>query len=146
MLVNRAWVCVPHGDLEYLKRHPALFLPRITKMASNSKPKKHGLRSRLRHLLSSKPTSGRDEPIAQDLQVLEPPCLPDNSNALTPPSVEDSQMPVVRAGNITSPMEPSTSTSMFSGAQNFGIGGVYINSPHIYNGQDKPGDGMSVQC
>ena len=150
--MDRAWVCAPHGALRlYRQQHSdlrsALAGPDVTKMASDSKPKKAGLRSRLRHLLSSKSTSSRDEPIAQDLQVLEPACLPDSSNALTPPSGEDSRVPAVRAGNIPSPMEPSTSTSMFSGAQKFGIGGVYINSSqHIYSGQDKPGDGMSAQC
>ena len=150
--MDRAWVCAPRGALRlYRQQHSdlrsALAGPDVTKMASDSKPKKAGLRSRLRHLLSSKstPGHGRDEPITQDPQALIPePSLPGDLKGLTPSSGEGSHVPVVRAENTPSPIEPSTSTSMFSRARHFKVGDIHIQQN--YNGQDKLIDGRNAQC
>ncbi|RXW19350.1 hypothetical protein EST38_g6514 [Candolleomyces aberdarensis] len=127
-------------------------------MASSSKPKKTGrLRSKLQRLFSSS-SSVRDdrdgEPIAQDLQApVQDPSLPDNLRGLTPP-----RAPVVGtqrrytgapAENVASSTGASASSSMFSRARNFNVGGnIQIDSSqhvqHVHNAQDKSIDGWKM--
>ncbi|KAJ2926014.1 hypothetical protein H1R20_g11086, partial [Candolleomyces eurysporus] len=129
-------------------------------MASNSKPKKKGpLRSWFRRVFSSLSSArcARDnEPTAQGLQTHVPnPSLPDNLRGLTLPPEEEFHVPVVglqrrytgaTVEDVASSTGPSTSTSMFSRARNFNVGGnIQIDidsSQHVHNGQDKSIDGM----
>ncbi|RXW14765.1 hypothetical protein EST38_g11089 [Candolleomyces aberdarensis] len=129
-------------------------------MASNSKPKKTGrLRSRLQRLFSSSsgaPDGRDDESISQDPQPpVQDPSSSDSSKGI-PYSGERSRVPVMgthrqytgaTAENATSSTGALASTSMFSRARNFNVGNLQIDSSqHVHNAQDKPIDGMDIEC
>ncbi|KAJ2929204.1 hypothetical protein H1R20_g7885, partial [Candolleomyces eurysporus] len=129
-------------------------------MAANLKPEKTGGPGFKRQRLLSPSSRARDgqddEAIAQDLQALAPDAsLPYSLEGLTPSSAEESHVPVVgtkrrytgaTAENVASSTGASASTSMFSRARNFHVGGnIQIDSSqHVHNTQDKSIDGWKM--